>query len=219
MLAPIASAGRTPRVVDIGAGTGKLTRELAASGADVVAVEPDEGMLAELRRSVTGAEAVVGSAESLPLADGAVDGAMLGQAWHWVDPVAGSVEIGRVVRPGGILGLVWNLRDDTVPWIARLGAAMRGSHAAEMFAAGGPVISAPFGRIERRSWSWERPITRAELSGLVHSRSYVITAPPAERARIERDLAELCDDIGAIGAATVALRYTTHAFRAVRLAS
>ena len=219
MLAPLADAGRTPRVADVGAGTGKLTRALVELGADAVAIEPDEGMLAELRRAVAGVDALVGSAESLPLPDGSVDGVVLGQAWHWVDPVAASAEIGRVVRPGGILGLIWNIRDESVPWVARLGATMRGSHAEQMLEAGGPVVEAPFGEPEERRWTWERPVTRAGLLDLVRSRSYVITAPEEERARIERELGALCDEIGAVGDATIPLRYVTRAYRAERSAS
>ncbi|HOQ22473.1 MAG TPA: SAM-dependent methyltransferase, partial [Microbacterium sp.] len=142
--------------------------------------------------------------------------AVLGQAWHWVDPVAGSAEIGRVLKPGGVLGLVWNIRDESVPWVARLTEIMKGSNAEQLMADGGPEVAAPFGALTARTWQWERPMTRAALSAMVHSRSYVITAEPAERERIDREIAELFDEIGAVGDATVPLPYVTHAFRAVK---
>ena len=218
-------AGAHPRIVDIGAGTGKLTRvvaELVAGagaegrGAEVIAVDPDAEMLGELRRSLPSIRTLIGTAEALGLPDESVDAAVLGQTWHWVDPVAGSAEIGRVLKPGGVLGLVWNIRDESVPWVARLTEIMKGSNAEQLMADGGPEVAAPFGALTARTWQWERPMTRAALSAMVHSRSYVITAEPAERERIDREIAELFDEIGAVGDATVPLPYVTYTFRAVK---
>lgn len=209
-----------PRVADVGAGTGKLTRVVAGLQADrggsLIAVDPDAAMLAALRRSLPGVETRVGTAEALPLPDESVDAVLLGQAWHWVDPVAGSAEIGRVVSPGGVLGLVWNLRDETEPWVARLTAIMRGSHAEQMLAAGPPTVAAPFGPLEERTWRWRRAMTRDALIAMVSSRSYIITAPADERARIERDAQALFDEVGATGDAVVDLPYVTRAFRTAR---
>lgn len=112
-------AGAHPRVADIGAGTGKLTRVVAEHAGGVVAVDPDAAMLAALRRALPGVETLVGAAEDVNLPDESLDAVVLGQAWHWVDPVAGSAEVGRILKPGGTLGLVWNLRDTDVPWVAR----------------------------------------------------------------------------------------------------
>ena len=212
-------AGDHPRVVDIGAGTGKLTRVVteitAERGAEVIAVEPDAAMLDTLRAALPGIQTLVGTAERLNLPDESADAAVLGQAWHWVDPVAGSAEIGRVLRPGGVLGLIWNIRDEAEPWVGRLGAIMKGSRAEQLLAEGGPEVSAPFGELEERTWRWERPMTRAALTAMVHSRSYVITAAAGERARIDDEIAALFDEIGAVGDATVSLPYVTHAFRAL----
>lgn len=203
------------RVADVGAGTGKLTREVAALGAEVVAIDPDPQMLAVLRETTPGVPTFVGSAESLPLPDACLDAVVLGQAWHWVEPGAGSREIARVLRPGGHLGLIWNTRDESVPWVARLTAVMRGSHAERMLADGDPPVSPPLavGRLERASWIWSREMTRADLLAMARSRSYVITAPPAQLEEIERGLAELLDEIGAVGTATVTLPYVTSGFR------
>jgi SAM-dependent methyltransferase len=101
--------GRT--VLDVGAGTGKLTRALARSGARVIAVEPVAQMREVLVGELADVQALEGSAEALPLGDQAVDAVAAGQAYHWFDPVLAPAELARVLRPGGRLGLIWNRRD------------------------------------------------------------------------------------------------------------
>ncbi len=209
-------ADRVLRVADVGAGTGKLTRTVRELGAEVVAVDPDPDMLANLRGNVVGVPTFVGRAEDLPLPDASVDAVLFGQAWHWVDVPAASAEVGRVLRPGGVLGLVWNIRDDRVEWVRRLTAVMHGSNAEELLAGDGPAVAAPFAGLETRTWEWTRPMTRDGLFAMARSRSYLITAAPAERARVESALAALCDDIGAVGDAAVELPYVTHGFRSIR---
>ncbi len=216
MLRPVRAADRSTRVADVGAGTGKLTRTLVEQGAEVVAIDPDPEMLATLRDSVLGVPTFIGTAESLPLPNAAVDAVVLGQAWHWVEPVAASGEIGRAVRAGGALGLVWNIRDDDVEWVRRLTEIMHGSHAEQMLAEGPPVVAEPFGALESAEWHWTRPMTRSALFDMAHSRSYVITAAPDDRARIDRALGELFDEIGAVGSEIVRLPYVTRAYRALR---
>lgn len=216
MLEPVADHECRPRVADVGAGTGKLTRALVELGAETVAIDPDADMLAVLRDVVPGVPTFVGTAERLPIPDGSLDAVVLGQAWHWVDPDDGSAEVGRVLRPGGVLGLVWNIRDERVPWVRRLTEIMRGSHAEEMLAQGAPRVAEPLGVLESATWDWSRPVTRATLLDMARSRSYVITAAPEDRARIEADLAALFDEIGAVGDAVVELPYVTQAFRTVR---
>ena len=219
MLDPIRAEGRALRVADVGAGTGKLTRTIVETGADVVAIDPDPDMLASLRANVHAVPTFVGTAERMPLPDASVDALLLGQAWHWVDPPAAAAEAARVLRPAGVLGLVWNIRDESVPWIRSLTAIMRASNAEQMIADGGPVVGAPFGALESRTWSWTRTIGRAALLDLVSSRSYVITASESERARILREVGELFDAAGrttADGAAVIDVPYRTHAFRGIR---
>ncbi|WKU42868.1 class I SAM-dependent methyltransferase [Streptomyces sp. VNUA116] len=109
-----------PRVLDLGAGTGKLTATLVPLGADVIAVEPDPAMLTELRRSLPGVRALSGSAEEIPLPDGTVDAVLAGNAMHWFDMAVAGPEIARVLAPGGILAGLWNLMDDQVEWVAGL---------------------------------------------------------------------------------------------------
>lgn len=205
------------RIADVGAGTGKLTRVLAeAPDAEVVAVDPDPVMLATLRGAVPGVPTFQGSAEQLPLPDASVDAVVLGQAWHWVDPVAGSAEIGRAVRSGGVLGLIWNIRDDRVDWVRRLTEIMHGSHAENMLAEGDPTVSAPFSGLEQERWEWTRPVTRDVLHRMAASRSYIITASDEEKARITRELDALFDELDLHGDATIELPYVTRAYRAVR---
>ena len=97
-------------VLDLAAGTGKLTEVIASAGARVTAVEPLEQMRRELARTVPAATLLSGSAEQIPLADGAVDAVLVGQAFHWFDQPRALDEIARVLRPGGVVGLLWNLR-------------------------------------------------------------------------------------------------------------
>ncbi|MET8453261.1 class I SAM-dependent methyltransferase [Streptomyces sp. NPDC005209] len=117
-----------PRVLDLGAGTGKLTATLVALGAEVIAVEPDPGMLTELRRSLPDVRALSGSAEAIPLPDACVDAVLAGNAMHWFDMAVAGPEIARVLAPGGILAGLWNLMDDQVEWVAGL-ARVSGSAA------------------------------------------------------------------------------------------
>ncbi|MFE9873728.1 class I SAM-dependent methyltransferase [Micromonospora sp. NPDC005686] len=116
------------RVLDLGAGTGKLTATLAQVSGDVTAVEPDEAMLAELRRAAPGVRALPGSAEAIPLPDASVDAVVAGNAMHWFDMAVAGPEIARVLAPGGVLAGLWNVVDDRVDWVAGL-AAVSGSAA------------------------------------------------------------------------------------------
>ena len=110
-----------PRVLDLGAGTGKLTATLVALGADIVAaVEPDPAMLAELRRALPAVRALPGSAEAVPLPDASVDAVVAGNAMHWFDMDVAGPEIARVLVPGGVLAGLWNVFDDRVDWVAGL---------------------------------------------------------------------------------------------------
>jgi SAM-dependent methyltransferase len=118
-LEPVAS--RQPlRVVDLGAGTGKLTAALVRLGAEVTAVEPDQQMLAELRREMPAVRSVPGHAEDIPLPAGSVDAVLAAQSMHWFDMDRAIPEIARVLTPGGVLAGLWNVDDDRVGWVAEL---------------------------------------------------------------------------------------------------
>jgi SAM-dependent methyltransferase len=113
-------------VLDLGAGTGKLTGVLARHADAVVAVEPDLAMLAELRRAVPGGRPAAGRAEHIPLRDASVDAVLAGQSAHWFDLSRAIPEIARVLRPGGVLAGLWNTDDDRADWVAGLAAAAPG---------------------------------------------------------------------------------------------
>jgi SAM-dependent methyltransferase len=120
-------AAREPlRVLDLGAGTGKLTASLVGLGASVTAVEPDPAMLAELRRSLASVTALPGSAEQIPLPDASVDAVLAGQAMHWFDLDRAIPEIARVLTGGGVLAGLWNVDDDEVGWVQELAQISKG---------------------------------------------------------------------------------------------
>lgn len=202
------------RIADVGAGTGKLTDGLlAADRRQVIAIDPDADMLAVLAARHPGRVDVrVGTAEELPLEDGSVDAVVIGQAWHWVDPEAASTEIARVLRPGGCLGLIWNIRDESVDWVRKLSDVMHRSPGETVLDDGGPRVHAPFTALEHHEERWVRPLTIDGLVDLARSRSYVIAADPAERT-------EILNSVRAIGAAAAGpdgvleMPYVTHAFR------
>jgi SAM-dependent methyltransferase len=122
----ILGPGRGLQVLDLGAGTGKLSAVAAGLGHDVVAVDPSQEMLEVCRRR-SGIDTMVGAAESIPLAHASVDAVIVGQAFHWFDHARALPEIARVLRPNGVLGLLWNNADTVVPWVRRMVHAMQGS--------------------------------------------------------------------------------------------
>jgi SAM-dependent methyltransferase len=198
-----------PRVVDLGAGTGKLTRQLHERGLPVTAVDPSDGMLAELRRVLPDVPAHRGSAEDIPLPDGSADAVLMAQAWHWVEPADAVPEIARVLSPGGRLGLLWNLRDDTEDWVRRLGEIIDSDEQDRDV-----TVGAPFGPVEVREFRWTHHLTRETLLDLVASRSRVILLPPDERAALLAQVRQLMvthPDL--IGRAEYAMPYVTYCAR------
>ena len=117
---PFHPPGLRLRVVDLGAGTGKLTETLVRLGVEVTAVEPDPGMLGVLRRELPSVRSLAGSAEDIPLPDGSADAVLAGQSLHWFDLGRAIPEMARVLVPGGVLAALWNVDDDRVPWVAEL---------------------------------------------------------------------------------------------------
>jgi SAM-dependent methyltransferase len=112
-------------VLDLAAGTGKLTRQLVPTGANLVAVEPVEGMRRKLAETVPGVRALDGTAEQIPLGAGSLDAVFCAQAFHWFDGERALAEIHRVLRPGGGLALIWNVRDEAVEWERRLSELLK----------------------------------------------------------------------------------------------
>ena len=208
LVAQLGLAGRPhARVLDVGAGTGKLTRPLLERGLEVIAVEPVAGMRALLSRSAPAADVRTGQAEALPLAAGEVDGVVAGQAFHWFANAAALREFARVLRPGGRLGLIWNRRDLQQPLqasITRLLAPYRRdtpSHASDAWRAAF-TADAPFAPAAEHRITHEQTLDADGLADRVLSISFVAALPSDERRSIEARVRELADS-------PVALRYVT----------
>ncbi|MGC4747762.1 class I SAM-dependent methyltransferase [Micromonospora sp. DT201] len=204
-------------VVDLGAGTGILTRALLALGHQVVPVEPDPGMRTQLADATPGTRALAGSAEAVPLTDGAADAVLAGTAYHWFDREPAHAEIARVLRPGGTFAPIWNVRDDRVDWVAELSRIAdirdKAGDIAEKYADFGPA----FGPVELREFTHRTTLTPDEVLGMIRTRSYWLTASAEDQQRVERELAELLDTHPALaGRGTVDLPYRTMVLRARR---
>ncbi|HEY7178965.1 MAG TPA: methyltransferase domain-containing protein [Gaiella sp.] len=209
-------AGETPcDVVDLGAGTGKLTRSLAALGHHVVAVEPLAEMLDRLRAAVPGVTAVVGTAESMPLPDGSADVVTCAQAFHWFDHEPALAEIARVLRPGGRIALVWNVRDERAAWVAELSDAMVGRTGVDRGATEPIERSGLYGEVQRATFEHTQDVDREALRELVLSRSYCAVLRDEERAPILGRVDRLFDERARNGLLT--LPYLVECFRADRL--
>ncbi|BCB73709.1 class I SAM-dependent methyltransferase [Phytohabitans flavus] len=182
-----------PRVLDLGAGTGKLTGTLVALGFDVIAVEPDPAMLTELHRALPAVRALPGSAEAIPLPDASVDAVLAGNALHWFDMAVAGPEMARVLAPGGILAGLWNVVDNRVDWIAGLErvsgsavigprdtfsswrAATAGSHLPEI------GLVAQFGSPEQAEFPHGQRRTADSLVATLVTRAGVLVMPERER--------------------------------------
>jgi SAM-dependent methyltransferase len=183
-------------VLDLAAGTGKLTRQLPETGAEVVAVEPVDEMRALLEAAVPSALALRGTAEAIPLADGSVDAVTVAQAFHWFDRGAALAEIHRVLRPGGGLALVWNTRDLDDPLTAAteelLEPLRRAAEAGRPW--DWPPQSRLFSSFEERRFRHEQRVDRAGVLNRVASMSFVAALPDEERHALLERVRELAAD-------------------------
>ena len=207
--------GLDPRdVVDLGAGTGKLTRALVGLGHRVTAVEPLDEMRAELELALPDVHAVAGRAESMPLPDSSADAVTSAQAFHWFDHDDALPEIGRVLRPNGRLALVWNSREDRDPWMARLSAIIGNESIEESDVV--PILDASglFGPVETAQFSFQQVLDRDGLLDLVLSRSYLAKLPPPDRQPVLDAVGSLYDETATPDG--VRLAYVTECFRAER---
>jgi len=208
------------RVADVGAGTGKLARALLAAGLEVVAVEPFAAMRAALPADV---EALAGTAEALPLADASVDAVACGDSFHWFDGARAAPELARVIRPGGVLALLWNSAvgglESGLPWAAELGAIVaeirpehpaftddQGRAAVDACGAFGPFTQLTVPNVQRTS--------RSMLVANVASMSFVAALPDAERAAV---LARVGDALAHHGVETLELPLRTTVWTARRV--
>ena len=215
-------AGRT--CVDLGAGTGKFTKLLLRTGAEVIAVEPVAEMRDPVVAGLPGTRALEGTAQAMPLADGSVDAVVCAQAFHWFSDQAALAEIHRVLRPGGRLALVWNVRDESVDWVRALTGIM-----------------APYegGTPRYHSGNWRLPFdgrlfTELEETCFRHqhvgdpqavivdrtlSVSFIANLPEAERAGVKARLLDLIASHPELrDRESIAFPYLTHAFRCTKVA-
>jgi SAM-dependent methyltransferase len=182
-------------VLDLGAGTGKLTRALVQTGAEVIAVEPGEQMLAELRRVLPDVEAKIGAAEAIPLADDSVDAVTVGQAFHWFRRDEALPELHRVLRAGGGVGLIWNSRDHDRPLQRQIGDLIK-----PLVPEGRPPVghsahelerSELFGSVERATFPFSQQLDADMLADRIASVSFVAAAAPEVRAELDLRLRQI----------------------------
>ncbi|WP_205473199.1 class I SAM-dependent methyltransferase [Nocardioides sp. SYSU D00038] len=199
-------------VLELGAGTGKLTEQLVALGHDVHATDPDRRMLDVLARRLPDVRTSQAPAEEIPAGDREHDLVVAGQAFHWFDHARALPEIARVTRPGGRLALLWNSRDERIPWVKRLGRVMGevGDHDdwAEVLAASGL-----FGEPELDTERFWQVIDRDSVRDLALSRSAIAALPEAEREARLTEVVAFYDDYGR-GMDGMQLPWTSHALTA-----
>lgn len=210
--------GRGKRVLDLAAGTGKLTRQIAPTGAEIVAVEPIDEMRAKLTASLPGVEAIPGTAEDIPLPSHSVDAVVVGQAFHWFDGIRAVSEIRRVLRPDGAVGMIWQARDPSLPWVARLNEIIdriddghprfRTEQWREAF-----DRTALFEPLETATYA---VVQRGDVETIVDrvaSISYVAALPAAERAPYLDEVRELlATDPATKDRDVIELPYTAHVY-------
>lgn len=204
-------------MLDLGAGTGKLTRSLLEAGHDVVAADPSEAMLHHLMTALPDVEARVGTAETIPVPDASIDVVAVAQAFHWFDYETAMPEIARVLRPSGHLALVWNMRDASVPWVDELWTLINPEEPPRIELAdmgGGALFGAGalFGSAESATFSYTQTLDREGLIGLVTSRSYVAVLTPEERAPLLEAVSAIYDEHARPDG--IDLSYLTQCFRA-----
>lgn len=205
-------------LLELGAGTGKFTRALLAWNARLLAVEPTRGMRVVFRRATPGVELVDATAECLPVRSASMRAVVAAQAFHWFREPETLDEIARVLAPGGALGLVWNLRDESVPWVAALGRTI------ESYARGIPrtrdgawreaVARAPaFGPLAAQSFRHTQRVGVAGVVDRVLSISAIGCLDDATKARVALEVRALLDREPAThGRATVEIPYRTDVF-------
>lgn len=208
-------------VVDVGAGTGKLTRCLLAEGHQVIAIEPSAAMRRMMRRQVPGVRVLDATAERTRLPGHSVDVVTFGQSWHWVDVPSASAELERILRPNGWVSMLWSMLDDSVPWVARVQEAMHSTARAWQRTPGAREPAwerAPqgrFGAAERHTVSWSSALSTADIVAMVTTRSYYLEATAQEQhgllERVRRAVA--VEHLAAEDDARVMVPYVTTCLR------
>jgi SAM-dependent methyltransferase len=198
-------------VLELGAGTGKLTEQLVALGHDVHATDPDAAMLAKLSARLPEVRASQASAEEIPAGDRSYDVVVCAQAFHWFDLDKALPEIARVLKAGGRLSLVWNERDERVPWVRRLGAII-GTQDQLREPAAALEGSALFGEVEVTEFRFRQQVDQHTIKDLVLSRSNISTLPPERREAKVAEVVALYGEYGR-GMDGMQLPYAARCFR------
>ncbi len=199
-------------VLELGAGTGKLTAQLVDLGHDVVATDPDKAMLDRLVRNLPEVRTIEAHAEELPVGDRAFDAVVAAQAFHWFDLDRALPEMARVLKPGGRIGLAWNQRDESIPWVRRLGKII-GTQEQLDEPAEALTDSGLFGEVEEASFVHWQQVDRKSIQELVLSRSNVAVLDDEGRAAKLAEVVAFYDDYGR-GMDGMQLPYVTRCFRA-----
>lgn len=210
--------GPGTRVLDLAAGTGKLTRQIAPSGAEIVAVEPIDEMRARLVASLPDVQAMPGTAEDIPLPNHSVDAVVVGQAFHWFDGIRAVSEIRRVLKPGGAVGMIWQARDPGLPWVARLNELIdriddghpryRTEHWREAF-----DLTALFDPVEEATYGYVQRGDVETIVDRVASISYVAALSEARRVPYLDEVRELlATDPATAGREVIELPYISHVY-------
>jgi ubiquinone/menaquinone biosynthesis C-methylase UbiE len=208
-------AGTDPvTVLELGAGTGKLTEQLAALGHDVHATDPDPAMLDVLAEKLPDVRRSVAAAEDLPVPDRSVDVVVAAQSFHWFDPDVALPEIARVLRPSGRIAITWNSRDQRIPWVRRLGTVIGTQAHQGVTSAEALVLSGLFGFVEQATFSFWQEINRDSIQDLVLSRSNVASLDEEGRAAKLAEVLAFYDDYGR-GMDGMQLPYDCQCYRAV----
>lgn len=203
----------TVRALDLGAGSGIFTRQIRDLVGEVVAVDPSASMREAFTASTPDVEILEGSDIAIPLDDESIDVVFVAQAFHWFDAPAALEEIRRVLRPGGGLGLIWNERDESVPWVQALSLAMRwdkwqpyrvGRDFSSLLAAG------PFRDVERVTFRHAQLLTKETLYQRVLTTSYISVMREPERIALMREVAEVVEPLDD----SFTLPYVTDVYRA-----
>jgi SAM-dependent methyltransferase len=222
-------------VVDLGAGTGALTRLLVGRADEVVAVEPDDRMREVLIESVPGVRAVAGRGESIPLPDASADAVLASSSWHWMDTVPTLLEVGRVLVPGGTLAAMWSGPDPETGLIAQARELLAGDGSPDIDGERRAELSAslgnqnaldqgleippgvPFDQPEQTVITWEVALNADELIGLLGTFSWVILMEDEARDRLfDTARRVLRDALGVSGDVTVDIGYRAEVFKARR---
>jgi SAM-dependent methyltransferase len=218
------------RVVDLGAGTGALSRLLVGRADEVVAVEPDDRMRRVLAAEVAGVTVLPGTGEAIPLGDSSADAIIASTSWHWMDPIRALDEVARVLVPGGCLGALWTGPDPNGAFLAQARAHTARSGASNIEEFTGLVNrsvesaedalmipdGAPFDPPEQVTFAWDIALDADELIGLLGTFSWIIALPDDRQAALLGEARELLTAFGIEGATTVDIAWRTQAWRARR---